>query len=51
MSNISNDGEKLAFLNGLKQYLEDRGKILIPYPRLAGKVLDLHDLYNRVTSL
>uniref|UniRef100_F6UXY9 ARID domain-containing protein n=1 Tax=Ciona intestinalis TaxID=7719 RepID=F6UXY9_CIOIN len=51
MSNFSNDGEKLAFLNGLKQYLEDRGKVLIPYPRLAGKVLDLHDLYNRVTSL
>ncbi|XP_076811088.1 uncharacterized protein LOC143453970 [Clavelina lepadiformis] len=47
----SNDGEKLAFLNGLKQYLEDKGRVLVPYPRLAGKVIDLHDLYNRVTSL
>nr|CAB3222864.1 AT-rich interactive domain-containing protein 2-like [Phallusia mammillata] len=49
--NNLDDGEKLAFLNGLQQFLEDKGKVLLPYPRLAGKIIDLHDLYNRVTSL
>nr|XP_039255039.1 AT-rich interactive domain-containing protein 2-like [Styela clava] len=48
--NSSEQGQKEAFLNELSQFLSDKGRYVCRTPNLAGRTIDLHDLYNKITQ-